>query len=81
MAGCLSMAATDLAGGVWRHGATGCDLLDLADPASAWAGNQAEEEGNRWLVICPHGSLVSSADQSMARWLAGHPREFCDQHR
>jgi hypothetical protein len=75
------MARSDLAGGVWRHGGTDCDLLDLTDPASAWAGSQDEECGNRWLVVCPHGSLVSSPDEKMARWLAAHPREFCEDHR
>lgn len=75
------MSASTVAGGIWRHGGTDCDVLDLTDPTSSWASSQAEEGGNRWLVVCPHGSLVSSPDLSMARWLAGHPREFCDQHR
>lgn len=33
------------------------------------------------MVVCPHGGLVSSPDYGMARWLAAHPREFCEFHR
>jgi hypothetical protein len=68
-------------GGVQRNGVTDCDVLDLTLPDAFWAGSVEEENGNRWMVVCPHGSLVSTPDRDMATWLAAHPREFCEQHR
>lgn len=70
-----------MAGEVARNHVTGCAVIDMDDEASAWVGSREEEDGNRWMVVCPHGSLVSSPDESMARWLAAHPREFCEEHR
>lgn len=70
-----------VAGEVFRNRSTGCVIIDLDAAASAWAGNREEEDGNQWMVVCPHGGLASSADFSMARWVAAHPREFCEFHR
>lgn len=75
------MAAPITAGAVYRNGHTNCEVLDLADEAARWAGSVAEEDGNRWMVVCPHGALVSTKWDDMARHLAAHPREFCEQHR
>jgi hypothetical protein len=73
---------SNTAGSVWEHGGTRCEILDLEDPASHWASTPEDEgpECNRWLVICPHGCLASTPHYDMARWLAGHPAEFCEQH-
>lgn len=68
-------------GSVHRNGVTDCDVLDLELEAASWAGSVSGEDGNRWMVMCPHGSLVSHGELAMARWLAAHPREFCEQHR
>lgn len=72
---------SNLSGGIYRNGTTDCDVLDLDLTESRWAGSRDEECGNRYMVVCPHGGLVSSPDYGMARWLAAHPREFCEFHR
>jgi hypothetical protein len=74
------MAAPRSAGSVWRNGSTDCEVLDLASSDSSWASTQEEEGGHQWLAICPHGCLASTPDYKLARWLAAHPSEFCDQH-
>lgn len=73
------MIKSNLMGGRERNTRTRCDILDLRDPDSSWAGTE-DEEGCRWLVVCEqHGSLGSVPTLSMARWLTAHPEEFCQE--